>query len=170
MKKTLEILNTLVIEGIVDKYSICGGMAHFYYIEPSVTYDLDIVVRFNSIKNELTPLSGLYEWARANNYEIKDEHIIIEGLPVQFLPEYNPLVCEALETAVEIIIFDTKTFIFKSEYLMAIMLETNRPKDRERLLQFLQEAEFSESLLEDIFSKFNLTEKYISFKRKSLDE
>ena len=44
MKKTLQILNELVVTGIINEYAIAGGMAHFYYIEPSVTYDLDLIV------------------------------------------------------------------------------------------------------------------------------
>ena len=44
MKKTLEKINELVDLKVIKKYAIAGGMGQFYYIEPSVTYDLDIVV------------------------------------------------------------------------------------------------------------------------------
>lgn len=60
---------------------------------------------------------------------------------MKFLPAYNDLVKEALSNKSEIELYGVKTFILKPEYLMAIMLQTNRPKDRERLLKFLKEAE-----------------------------
>lgn len=170
MKKTLEILNTLLEKKIISEYTICGGIAHFYYIEPSVTYDLDIIIGFGSTKNQLAPLSDIYEWARQNNYEIKDEHIIIGDLPVQFLPAYNKLVEEALENSTKIVLFDTETSIIKPEYLMAIMLQTNRPKDRERMLQFLNYVDYSQELLENLLKKYILLEKFISFKKKYIDE
>ena len=44
MKKTLQKINALVELGIIDKYAIAGGIAQFYYIEPSITYGLDIII------------------------------------------------------------------------------------------------------------------------------
>lgn len=170
MKKTLEQLNKLVEIGLIEKFAIGGGIAHFYYIEPSVTYDLDIMVRIKSVPNNLTPLKEIYEWAEINNFDIKDEHIIVENIPVQFLPEYNPLVEDAVEKATEVLIFDTKTFIIKPEYLMAIMLQTNRSKDRERLLLFLEQTDYDPSLFEEILVKFNLIESYAKFRKKYIDE
>lgn len=170
MKKTLEQLNKLVELGVIEKYAIGGGIAHFYYIEPSVTYDLDVMIRIKSVSDNLAPLKEVYEWAGKNNFEIKDEHIIIENIPVQFLPEYNPMIQEAVEKAAEVLIFDTKTFIIKPEYLMAIMLQTNRSKDRERLLLFLEQTNFDSSTFKEILVKFNLSENYAKFRKKYIDE
>lgn len=170
MKKTLEQLNKLVEIGLIEKFAIGGGIAHFYYIEPSVTYDLDIMVRIKSVPNNLTPLKEIYEWAEINNFDIKDEHIIVENIPVQFLPEYTPLAEDAVEKATEVLIFDTKTFIIKPEYFMAIMLQTNRSKDRERLLLFLEQTDYDPSLFEEILVKFNLIESYAKFRKKYIDE
>ena len=79
---------------------------------------------------------------------------------------YNDLILEALNNASEIKLYDVYTYILKPEYLMAIMLQTNRPKDKERLLKFFGESEFSFSLFEDIVKRFNLKEKYHDFKKK----
>lgn len=166
MKKTLEKINELAKAGIITNYAIAGGMGQFYYIEPSVTYDLDIIVNLASEKNKLNPLEPIYKWAEENNYKSIEEHIIIEGIPVQFIPAYNDLVTEALKNAVEIELYRVKTFIFKPEYLMAIMLQTNRSKDRERLIKFFEEAGFSLGEFENILEKFNLIEKYSEFKKR----
>ncbi len=76
---------------------------------------------------------------------------------------------EALENAKEIKLYDLKTFILEPEYLMAIMLQINRPKDRERLLKFFEEAEFSEEKFNTIIKKFNLIKEYKIFRKKYYD-
>jgi hypothetical protein len=166
MKKTLVKINELVENGTINKYAIGGGMGQFYYIEPSITYDLDIVISFTFEKNKLTSLQPIYEWARKNNYELLEEHIIIEGIPVQFLPVYNDLVEEALEKSKEIKLYDVKTYILSAEYLMAILLQTGRAKDKERLIKFFEEAKFSKEIFNDIIKRFDLIKKYKEFKRR----
>jgi len=166
MKKALGKINELIERGIIHTYAIGGGMGQFYYIEPSVTYDLAIIINFASAANRLAPLQSVYKWAEENNYESLEEHIIIEGIPVQFLPAYNSLVEEALQNAKEIKLYDVKTFILEPEYLMAIMLQTNRAKDRERLLKFFEEAKFSEEKFNTIIKKFNLIKEFETFKKK----
>ncbi len=155
--------------GIIEKYAIAGGIAHFYYIEPSVTYDLDLVVSVPSGEHELSPLGRIYNWAKENNYKTEEEHIIIEGIPVQFLLAYNKLVLEALEHRVEISLFNEKTFILEAEYLMAIMLQTGRASDRERLVRFLIEADYNKEKFIELISRFKLMDKYHKFRKKYED-
>jgi hypothetical protein len=165
LKETLRKINSLVQSGIIQKYAIAGGIAHFYYIEPSITYDLDLIVNIIKADNPLAPLSDIYRWSEKNNFFTEGEHIIIEGVPVQFLLPYNELVIEALEKRREIILFDEKTFILSPEYLMAIMLQTGRASDKERLLKFFNESDYNISLFNDIISRFRLTDKLSDFRR-----
>ena len=164
MQKTLKTINKLIEKNIIERYAIAGGMAQFYYIEPSVTYDLDLIVHVSGEENTLNPLAGIYGWANEYGYKTENEHIIIEGIPVQFLLAYNDLVKDALEDRSEIILFDEKTYILKAEYLMAIMLQTGRLSDRERFARFLAEAEYNETLFIEIIKKFNLQKLYNKFK------
>jgi len=166
MKKTLQKINSLVEVGIIEKYAIAGGIAQFYYIEPSITYDLDLIVRLSGEESVLNPLSEIYEWAKKNNYELLGEHIIIEGVPVQFLLAYNELVKEALDNSNEITLFDEVTYILKPEYLMTIMLQTGRSTDKERLAKFLKEAEYDEKNFVTILNRFNLLDSFKKLKAK----
>ena len=52
--KTLQVLNQMVADGIVEQYAIAGAVAALNYIEPSVTEDLDILISF-----EIQPASSL---------------------------------------------------------------------------------------------------------------
>ena len=166
MKATLEKLAELQKMGLYSKYTIGGGIAHFYYIEAGTTYDLDVMITLNVGTSGLVSLSPLYEWAKRCGYEVSQEHIIIDGIPVQFLLAYNPIVPEAIEHADEVELFGVKTYIMKPEYLMALMLDTMRSKDRERLMKFVSQVKYSTGLFESLLSKFNLVEKFRDFKAK----
>ena len=163
MLKTLEKINNLLKMGLITNYAIAGGMAQFYYIEPSVTYDLDLIVHIPNEENVLNPLSDLYAWATQNGYPSENEHIIIEGIPVQFLLAYNNLVKEALKNSNQIRLYEEVTYILKPEYLMAIMLQTGRLSDKERLSKFLIDADYDKEKFLEIIKRFDLYELYQKF-------
>ena len=168
MKKTLEVIDSLIDLGLIRNYAIGGAMGQLYYIEASSTYDLDIMAHLKAETNSLVPLDGIYQWARANNYPEDKEHIIIEGIPVQFLPAFNELISDAIENSNKVTMFGVETYVMKPEYLMAIMLKTGRGKDKTRLVTFFEECDFDKNLLEVILKKFSLIEEYNSFKEKFL--
>ena len=159
MEKTLKFINELIKEGIILKYAIGGGIASLYYLEPTVTYDLDVMVILSSDNDTLMPLKEIYEWARKNGFPEKEEHIFIDSIPVQFLPVYNDLVREAVENSRRVTFYNTETFIISPEYLIAIMLQTGRGKDKGRALQFYEEVQIDKNLLNEILEKYSLKSK-----------
>jgi len=164
MKETLQVINSLVEKDLFEKYAIGGAVAGVFYAEPVVTFDLDIMVILSGDSNELDPLREVFDWAKESGYELDKEQIIIEGIPVQFLPVFNDLIGEAVENAVEKDFEGIKTYVMSPEYLCAIMLDTNRAKDRERFVRFYEDTRKSgildESLLEGLLEKFNLTDRF----------
>src|SRR5437870_11732240 len=89
-------------------------MGAIFYTEPFLTFDLDVFARngaahenalhFNNAKPAVTD-RRYRDALRARGYteENENECVIIEGVPVQFLPAYNSLVDEALKQAREVI-------------------------------------------------------------------
>lgn len=65
--------------------------------------------------------------------------MVIDGIPVQFLPAYNPLLEEALEHARMVDVEGMPTRVLRIEYLIGVSVQTGRSKDRERV-QLLMEA------------------------------
>jgi len=153
-------------EGLFKKYAIGGGIASLFYIEPIATFDLDIFVILPESEEVLLSLSPLYDWLRERKYKLVKEHIVIEGIPVQFIPVYNELVKEAVLKAVRKKYESISTFVLKPEYLMAIMLDTNRAKDRERIIKMFDEAEISADLLKTISNAHGLIKAYNNFIKK----
>ena len=88
MEKTLQALNALERDGIVRLYAIGDAMAATFYTEPVLTFDLDIFVLLPEAQaaGRLLTLSPLYDDLRRRGYAEEGECVLIEGVPVQFLP------------------------------------------------------------------------------------
>jgi hypothetical protein len=169
MQKALEVVNTLKERGIIKEYAIGGGIAVIFYVEPLLTYDLDIFF-LPSTEEGLATLSPLYDSLRRMGYREDKEHIVIDGVPVQFIPVYNRLVEGAVRDAVGIEYKKTKTRVVRAEHLIAIMTQTFRPKDKERIIRLLEQAELDLSRLAKILADHGLKEKFDSFRKMSYGE
>ncbi len=87
-----------------------------------------------------------------------DAYADIEGWAVQFLPIFNPLLKEAVEEANEIRFKRTKTRVMTAEHLVAIMLQTGRPKDFGRIHQFMEQDVVNSAALSGILERLGLIE------------
>ena len=153
------------LKGIVKKYAVGGAVAAIFYVEPILTYDLDVFFEPSEGNDGLLALSSVYDHLKRKGYKVEKEHIIVEGIPVQFLPIYNDLVEEAVDNATRLKYRDTTVNVLTQEYLIAIMIQTARPKDKERIVKFLDEGNFDETQLEKILEKHNLKTAFGMFRR-----
>ena len=161
MKRTIEVLNELEKEGVFSRYAIGGAMGAIFYTEPFLTFDLDIFVVLPAGVGGLLTLAPIYDALRARGYtEEANECVIVEGVPVQFLPVYNSLVEEALSRAQDTTYENIPTRILRSEYLVAIALQTGRSKDRDRVRILREQAQLDMSVLADILKRHQLEEKW----------
>lgn len=158
MERTLQVLNTLEQEGIISHYAIAGAMGATFYAEPLLTFDLDIIVLLPQTQSGLLTLSPLYEALRARGYHEEGECVLIEGVPVQFLPAYNALLEEALGEARTMPYETTTTRVLRLEHLLAICLQTGRAKDRERVRMLREQAKIDYTYLLDILRRYRLEE------------
>ncbi|MCE5228748.1 hypothetical protein LLG95_04025 [bacterium] len=164
MEKTLQVLNELKRDGVIKSYAIGGAMAAMFYVEPVATYDLDVFVIL-PLKGNLISLSSIYDELRGRGYAAQGECILIEGIPVQFLPAYNDLLMEAMDQAQELNSQNTPAFVLKVEYLIAICLQTGRAKDRERVNLFRKDARIDEALLQAILKRHGLETRWLEWTR-----
>jgi hypothetical protein len=160
MERTLQVLNELEREGVLSRYAVGGAMGATFYIEPLLTFDLDIIVVLPKTKAGLLTLAPLYEVLRAKGYAEERECVVIEGVPVQFLPVYNALLEEALREAREMSYQATETRVLRVEHLVAICLQTGRPKDRERVRILREQASLDDVYLTAILRRHQLEGKW----------
>jgi hypothetical protein len=165
MKKALEVVNILEKEGIIGRYAIGGAMAAVFYAEPVSTFDVDIFVTFTPTASGLISLSPLYEALARRGYRESGEYVEIEGIPVQFLPAYNALIEEALAEAVDVMYGTTPTRVLRAEYLIAIALQTGRPKDRGRVEMLRTQTPLDIAMLDTILAHYGLKRKWETWNR-----
>jgi hypothetical protein len=149
MRRTLELLNDLENQGVFSRYAIGGAMAATFYTEPVLTFDLDVFV---------VSLAPVYEALRARGYGEEKETVMIEGVPVQFLPAYNALIEETVAQAREIDYEGVPARVAQAEHLIAICLQTGRAKDRARVAMLREQAHLDHELLADILKRHQLEE------------
>jgi hypothetical protein len=118
MEKTLKVLNELEKAGLVSKYAIGGSIAVLFHAEPVLTYDMDIYCFLPAQTGRLVTLSPIYGFLKKQGYREDKEHVLIEGVPVQFVPAYNDLVTAAVTEAVETKFKRTRTRVVQVEYLL----------------------------------------------------
>ena len=156
MEKTLQVLNDLAREGVLSRYAIGGAMGATFYVEPVLTFDLDIFVHLPQSAEGLLTLEPLYDVLRVRGYKEEGECVNIEGVPVQFLPAHNDLLAEALAEAREVSYEQTPTRVLRAEHLVAIALQTGRDKDRERVRLLREEAMLDKDYLAGVLARHGL--------------
>ena len=66
MKATLETINQMQADGVIDRYAIGGAVGATFYLEPAATLDIDIFISLdNTASSPLLSLSPIYEYLTA---------------------------------------------------------------------------------------------------------
>ncbi|HEX8464269.1 MAG TPA: hypothetical protein VF627_06580 [Abditibacterium sp.] len=152
-------INALHSEGVVEDYAIGGGMAALFYAETTLTFDVDVFVLIPQ-SGLLIDLSPIYDWARTRNYEVRDEYLVMHGVPVQILIASPGLETEAIENANIISQADVPVRVMKPEYLIALYIKTGGDKRRGRARDLFAEESIDKTRLKDVLTRFDLLEKW----------
>jgi hypothetical protein len=113
----LRSLEDLKRATIIEDYAIAGAMALVFWAEPIPTYDLDVLVLLPEQDTPIVSLGAIYQWASAQGHSVHAEHVVVAGVPVQFLPSHNKLTDEAIETAATLDYQGVAVRVVRPEYL-----------------------------------------------------
>ncbi len=155
MKLALQVIKDLERQELIRSPALGGAMALLFHDEPVVTYDLDVFCLLPKA-GLLVSLEPIYAALLDRGFHAEAEAIVIDGVPVQFIPAYNALVTEALEHAESRLFDGAPLRVLQLEYLMAIMVQTNRPKDRQRLAMLVGNATIDNAKFCDILLRHHL--------------
>jgi len=158
-ENTLRAVNDLKGEGIIEDYAISGAMALLFWIEPVPTFDLDVLVMLPQPSGPLVSLDSIYRWATDRGYAAEHEHVLIDGVPVQFLPSFGALADEAIRTAVDRNYRGVGVRVVRPEYLIALYLvpSARTAKRRERAAALRDSETIDHALLDELMTRFRLT-------------
>ena len=166
MKKTLELIAGFKKQGLIEDYAIGGAIAVLKWVEPFFTRDLDIFITPVQApkKKELIDFSVIYKHLKGKGYDKwVGQWIVIDGVPVEFIPADAGLAKESVENAVETEYEGIKTKVIRPEYLIALLLVAGRKKDIIKIEMLLGQANINMKNLKEILSKYNLNEKFKPF-------
>ena len=68
MEKAIKVINEMQSKGIVKKYAVGGAVAAIFYVEPLLTYDLDVFFIPPEEDQGLLALSSVYGYLKAKLY------------------------------------------------------------------------------------------------------
>jgi len=170
VKATLEAINQMQADGVIGRYAIGGAVGATLYLEPAATLDVDIFVMLPTAPgSSLVSLAPLYDYLKVRGGTVKDEHIVIGGWPVQFLPPSSELEREAVAESVAATVEGVTAWVMSAEHLVAIALCTGRSKDHVRILQFIEQGAVDRRKLQGVLERHGLTPKWKEFERRYLE-
>ena len=156
--EALAAVNDLKGDGVITEYAIGRAMAVILWSEPTATFDLDVFVLL-PLEGTLVSLEGIYAWARKRGYPERAEHVVVAGVPVQFIPAHNALAGETIAKAADLDYAGQSIRVIRPEYLIAMYLDPSaRTRKRmELVVTLLDEGRLDTDLLNDLLARYNLT-------------
>ncbi len=170
LKEVLAVINRMQTDGVFERYALGGAVAATFYLEPIATVDVDCFVSFGRAPGRLISLKPIYDYLTTRGHQVQGEYLVIAGWPVQFLPPTGPVVEEALAEAAEMDVEGQPVRVVSAEHLAAIALQTGRPKDQARLVQFIEADALDMVRFTRILRDHGLADKWTAFQRKFLGE
>jgi hypothetical protein len=165
MEQVFVLLNEMVRDGALENYAVAGAVGAMFYIESFSTQDVDVLV-MTPEGRLVIELPGL-DYLKARGYtEFRNEGIVVDDWPVQFLPATTQLEREAYQNAENSNYDEVPVRVVLPEHLVAIMLSVGRPKDIARIQMFLSQDAVKIEALKDVIQRHGLTEKWADYKRK----
>jgi hypothetical protein len=150
-------LNQMREEGVVEQYAIGGATAVLFYAEPTRTYDVDVFVILARAQDDaLTSLGPVYDWARANGFDVDAEHVLVHNVPVQILPAWSPLVVEAIGSARVHDYDGVSVRVVDPDCLVALALQAGGARRRERAWQLVESGTVDRARVRDLSRRHHI--------------
>jgi hypothetical protein len=158
MREVPKAFNRLVEDRVVRAYAIGGAIGAAFHIRPTGTEDIDVFVVVPQTAG-LVSLSNIYRALEKQGGEPRGAYVQMGEWPVQILTDADPLTREAIERAIDVTYEGVPTRVFTAEHLVAIALQTGRPKDLARVSMFFEQQAVDRRSLDDILKRHNLSQR-----------
>jgi hypothetical protein len=110
-----------------------------FYAEPVRTYDIDVFVLLPMpLGRPLVSLDGVYAAAHERGFSVEAEHILIHGVPVQFLRAHNELAEDAVVNARVLEYEGVPVRVIAPEHLVALAFQAGDRRRQQRAWQMIE--------------------------------
>jgi hypothetical protein len=163
------LLNEMSDSGVIRDYALFGALAQMRYTEAVATLDADVLIEVEAT-GRLDLLQAVYSYCAQRGFQPEGEAIRVGVWPVQFVPTFDVITREAVETA-ENADFDGVPFrVVRPDYLAVIALGVGRSKGHARILALLESGTVGCEEIASLALKYGLEAKWLAFSRRFLDE
>jgi hypothetical protein len=109
-------------------------------------------------ESTLNPLNDIYRWAEKRGFGLEAEHVMIHGVPVQFLPAYDALVEEAVDCALTHDYHGVSVRVISPEHLVALAFKAGNRRRRERAWLLIESGKTDLKRLQQLLAKHGIKE------------
>jgi hypothetical protein len=169
MKELAQLLNQMLVAGVIENYALFGAVAQMRYTEAVATIDADFLIAVPSQKG-LDVLSNVYKFCSEKGFRPEGEAIRVGAWPVQFIPAFSPLTKEAMEQAETADFEGAPLRVVRADYLAVIALSVGRPKDLTRILALIESRSVKQEEIKKLAGRFGLSEAWKRFEKKFSNE
>jgi hypothetical protein len=157
------LLAELKSEGVIEEYAVVGAIAALFYAEATPTFALDVAVLVpQSDGAAIVSLDGLYRDLARRGFEPEGAHVLIHGVPVQFLPGDCGLWREVVERAAALDYAGTPVRVATPEHLVAMAFDAPEGKRLQRARALPGLHRFDREALAEILSRHAIPDRFAS--------
>lgn len=153
------LLEDLKREEVLEEYAIVGAIAALFYAEATPTFDLDVAAIVPESEGALLSLEPLYRALAERGFHPDGPHVLVEGVPVQFLPGDRGLWREVVEQANRLGYDGTPVRVATAEHLVAMAFDAPESRRLLRALALLESPGFDRQALSDILSRHGIRDR-----------
>lgn len=162
MKTAIALAKEMKDQGVILDYAMAGTVAAMFWMEPLDTSDLDFLV-IPTPQDAAGPIAGagMISFLSSKGFKWKQQAVVIDGVPVDFILVPTPLEEEAVRGAV------TKrpapgdsVRVVRPEYLLAIALRVGRTKDLLKAKMLDSSPDVDRRRLEALLDRYKLLTAY----------
>ncbi len=156
LASTFQCLNDLSAGSVIREYAVAGATAAMFYMEAVRTYNLDVFVMLPPQTGSILSMEPLYSELKRSGYSFDAEHVIINGVPVQFIPSYCTLSDEAMKHTMLLDYDGVSVPVLKPEYLVALWIDAGGAKRIQRARDLASSESVHGVMLDEILDRFGL--------------
>jgi hypothetical protein len=150
MKNIIKLFNDMKKKKIIVDYALGGGIAAKYYVNPPATKDIDFFVIVNDLS--ISFMGPIYAYMLQHGAKFVGHLFKYNNTIIDIIPAMNELIVEAVKKADIANINNVSVRIVNPDYLAAIALQVERPKDIDRVKRLI----FSGKLSDQFFILLNI--------------
>lgn len=156
LREVFSVLGEMAAAGVVRRWAVVGAVGALFYAEPTRTYDLDVAILLPGEAGPILSLAPVYSWLAERGFQADAEHVLVHGVPVQFLSGEPPLWREAVDEARSFDYEGLAVPVASAEHLVAMALEAPSARRRERAALLVESGAVDRARLAEIAARHDI--------------